>query len=195
MSMNRFTSPGKVIPADDLGNIIDGGRFFRQAQMELKNAKKIAAESFEKARERGYEEGVRRGRQDALKALRAAVDDTRKRLLMAEEDLEHVVMEAVEKIIGTLDDRDSARRALHMALTELTSAVTVDIVVAPEDLAQIRTDIDALEFSDRPEIRSIKEDSLLKQGEIVIITPHGRVQVGLAQQLARLRATLENPTD
>jgi type III secretion system HrpE/YscL family protein len=195
MTINRFTPPTKIIAGEELGNIIDGSKFLRLAQTELKNVKRNSAENFEKARERGYEEGVRRGRQDALRAMRSAVEDTRKRLMMAEDDLEHVVMEAVEKIIGTMNERQAARRALHTALSELASSVTIDILVSPDDLAEVRTDVDALDFSPKPEIRSVKEDSLLKSGEIVIVTPQGRIQVGLAQQLSRLRATLQNPTD
>ncbi len=191
-SEQRFIPARKIIPAEELGNILDGSQFARQAKAELGNIKRRAAETFEKAREQGYEEGMRRGHRDTLKALRTAVEEARRRLISVEDGLDMIVIEAVEKIIGTLDYRDVSRKVLYNALDNLAASVVIDIYVAPEDLAAAREDIENLDQSAlNPEIRSVREDPLLKSGEIVISTPQGRIQAGVVNQINRLKAALQ----
>lgn len=193
MSGERYLPERKVIPAQELGVVTDASRYVRHAREVLRDAQQHAMHELEKADERGYQAGFQRGREEAFGALQSTINEVRTRLSAAENDLEDVVVAALEKIIGEMGEREAARRALQVALSELTASIAVDIRVPPDELADVQALISALPLqSNQPEIRSVQEDPLLKPGEMLLLTPQGRIHVGLRQQIARLRSTMSS---
>lgn len=184
-----FVAARRVLSAQELNCIVEATQFQIETRRILGRVQQDAAEARDAARQEGYDEGYAEGVRSAMEDMAEAVQNVRAALLSAENDLGAIVLTAVEKMIGSLEPQDLARRAVIRALQDATDAVWVSIHVAPEDHPSIARDTAELSSAaNGAPIRSIQSDPLLKPGEMLIETPKGRIHVGLRQQMARLQS-------
>ena len=186
-----FVPSGRIVRAEDLGHLTEAAAFMGQARKLAEEARGLASSEHERAVQAGYAEGFRRGVREAMAQLAPAVAEARARLAGAEGDLAGIVVEAVQQIIGRLDDGELARRLVAKALADAVGLTGIDLRVAAEDLAAIEREVSALhEAGQAGGLTAVRADPLLRPGEMVLETPRGHVHVGLKQQLGRLQAGL-----
>lgn len=184
-----FVASRRVLTPQELNCIVEATQFQIETRRILGRVQQEAAEARDAARQEGYDEGYAEGVRSAMEDMAEAVQNVRAALLSAENDLAAIVLTAIEKMIGSLEPHDLARRAVIRALKDATDAVWVSIHVAPEDHPSIARDTAELSnAAGGASIRSIQSDPLLKPGEMLIETPKGRIHVGLRQQMARLQS-------
>jgi type III secretion protein L len=192
MRAPAFVPGASVLNADDLGHITDARTYLDELRKLAGEARAMMAIDREKALEAGYKEGFSNGMREALAQLGPAVVEARGLLKVSQADLATIVLGAVERIIGQLEAREAARLALAQALTDVAGSIGVALRVAPDDLATVEQDVETLRQEGRADgLGSVTADLVLQPGEMVLVTPKGRVHVGLRQQLGRLRAGLE----
>jgi flagellar biosynthesis/type III secretory pathway protein FliH len=192
MRAPSFVPGASVLHADDLGHITEARSYLDELRKLAVEARGVMAVDREKALEAGYKEGFGHGMREALAQLGPAVIEARGLLKASQADLATIVLAAVERIIGRLDPREAALAALAQALAEMAGSVEVELRVAPDDLATLEPDVARLRQEGRADgLGPMTADPVLQPGEMVLVTPKGRVHVGLRQQLGRLRAGLE----
>ncbi|MFZ4531685.1 MAG: type III secretion system stator protein SctL [Alsobacter sp.] len=186
-----FVPSGRIVSAEDLGHLTEAAAFMGQARKLAEEARGLASSEHERAVQAGYAEGFRRGVREAMAQLGPAVTEARARLTGAEGDLAGIVLEAVQQIVGRLDDGELARRLVAKALADAVGLTGIVLRVAAEDLATIEREVAALhEAGQTGGLTAVRADPLLHPGEMILETPRGHVHVGLKQQLGRLQAGL-----
>lgn len=187
----EFLSPTKIVPKEALDTITDVQAYEYAMRQQLQRIEEHCEELKRNAEQEGYDQGVELGRKDAFAAMAESLTEVREHFLAMENELSEIVFTAVEKIIGTFDQRDLARRMISQALLQMADQVAVTIHVAPEDHATMHEDLLQIQqHITTPHILGLNIDPLLQPGEIWVETSQGRVHIGLAHQLARLRANL-----
>ncbi len=185
----EFLSASKIISKEDLETITDVLAYEHMVRAQLERMEHECAQNKHMASQEGYDIGVMQGRKDAFEAMAQSLEEVRERFLAMESELTHVVLSAVEKIIGATQQEEIAQRIIAQALHQMADQVAVTIACAPEDHGQLNHDIvEIQQHITTPHILGLNIDPLLQPGEILVETPQGRVHIGLAHQLARLRA-------
>jgi type III secretion system HrpE/YscL family protein len=182
----------KVIPREEFGALDQATAYSEQARKVYHSVQEFADKAVEEARTRGFNEGFDEGRRIALETLADEIRQARDELFGLEDALIPIVITAIEKIIGSMDDRVLVRRILRTALLEAGSSTAVTLRVAPEDLDDIRAEVAHLRFDEGlPVIKQVEGDSMLRFGEMILETAQGRVHIGAHQQIQRLRAGVD----
>lgn len=191
MSGPQFINTRKVIPREEFGVVDEGTQYTEEARRVYQSVQEYAERTESEARERGYQEGFEQARQETFALMEETIREAKERLFVLEDMLTPVVIAAVEKIIGSMDDHVLVRRVLREALIEAGQSMSVTLRVAPEDLDEVRMVIeDISQQRGLAEIEAVKPDAILKEGEMILETAQGRVHIGLTQQLQRLRSGL-----
>lgn len=194
--MSNFQQPTfipgrRILSPEELNCIVRATEYQNSTRRILNSAQEETAQAMEQARQKGFDLGYTEGIKNSIEDMLEAVDAVKNSLMAAENDLTNIVLAAIDKMIGSMDTGDLARRAVQRALREYSDAVWVSIHAAPEDHAALRDNISEISTHARgTTIRSLQSDPLLKPGEILVETPKGRVHVGIRQQMARLESGL-----
>jgi flagellar biosynthesis/type III secretory pathway protein FliH len=185
----RYLPPGSVIPAEELETIQVAESYLAWSQERLSAAQETADALRARAAAEGYSDGVRQGRQDAAAALASVMESFRADLASLQPALAPIVIRAVEMLLGRLDRTELARACLDAALADLAAEVEVTLFVPSQDLDFFRSQVAALGTGRRTPV-ALEVDPLLKEGEMLLATPAGRIHVGARQQMSRLAAAL-----
>lgn len=187
----RFTPSGKILPPPEIREIVEVERLRREAaRMVVEQTERVTD-----AVRRGYEEGLRSGREqgrmEAIAELRHLADGYRAHLHRLASRLEPLVLQAVEQILDQTPPEAVTRAVIAKVLNEAGDASALRFRVSPVD----QTGFDALcrdvanerDFGQMPEIVA---DPLVAPGEIVVETADGRFHAGHRQQIHQLREAL-----
>jgi type III secretion protein L len=188
-----FTPARKILSPGDMQAVVEAARFLAQARDISGKARQAVAAAEAEGQARGYKEGFDKGRTEALAELVDAVDRARQRLAASDEELAEIVLAAVEQMVGEIEEKEIAIRCVRRALQDAAGDIWAIVRVSADDHAHVQAALQNLSMNTpAPEIRSVEADPLLKQGEIILETPKGRIHVGLRQQLSRLKAGVQS---
>ena len=179
---------GRVLKAERVNEELGIAQRRAEAGQMLDKARQSAAQMLAAAREQGLEEGRKA-------VLTATVEDVRRILNEFSNQVRHhddafvdIVMQSVEKIIGQAPKQEQVRMLLTKALSDMLDSFTVVLKVSAEDLIMVREILAAIQAGGQGgNVIAALVDPLLASGEMLLETERGRIHVGLAQQLARLR--------
>jgi type III secretion protein L len=181
----RFLPRARVIPASELGVILEADLLRQQIRISAdEQAQKLAqieAETRVKAERRGLQEG----RNQALRTLSIAITEIRTRLLAREAELAQVVVAAVTRIIGEVPAEDRVRATVRKALEDLADQTQLVLAVCPEERAAIATSLGSM-VGPGGSLREVRADPALSSGDMVLEAGHTRYNIGLTAQLQRL---------
>jgi type III secretion protein L len=188
-----FTPARKILSPGDMQAVVEAARFLAQARDISGKARQAVAAAEAEGQARGYKEGFDKGRTEALAELVDAVDRARQRLAASDEELAEIVLAAVEQMVGEIEEKEIAIRCVRRALQDAAGDIWAIVRVSADDHPHVQAALQNLSMNTpAPEIRSVEADPLLKQGEIILETPKGRIHVGLRQQLSRLKAGVQS---
>lgn len=180
-----FRSASRVVKGADTQSLADALMMKEQAERLLRDAQARAAQVEAEARRRGEEEGLRQGRDLALKSLSLIMANLNARFMAYENDLSQVVVVAVQRILGQTPEAAVVNGAVRHALADLVDQTSIVLLVSPEERA--RTEAALAEGGGLPPtIREIRSDPALSPGDMILETNHGRYNIGLRSQLQRL---------
>lgn len=188
-----FVPATKVLSADEMKVLRIADRFRDEARRLHDGMGRSVAEAQEQARKKGYQEGFEKGRLEALETLVEAIDRVRERLAASDEELAAIVLGAVERMLGEMDEHELALRCVRRALDDAAGDIWAVVRVTPDEVPYLEEGLRQLPMTGSwPEIKGVEADPLLKRGEIILETPKGRIHVGMRQQLSRLKAGLQS---
>ena len=188
-----FVPATKVLSAEEMKVLRIADRFRDEARRLHDGMGRSVAEAQEQARRKGYQEGFEKGRLEALETLVEAIDRVRERLAASDEELAGIVLGAVERMLGEMDEHELALRCVRRALDDAAGDIWAVVRVTPDEVPYLEEGLRQLPMTGTwPEIKGVEADPLLKRGEIILETPKGRIHVGMRQQLSRLKAGLQS---
>lgn len=188
-----------LLPAADR-TVIKAGAYLEglQARSLLEQARDQAAaiqaqarEEFVRERERGHAEGLEAGKQVMAERIMAAAVRSMDGLAAMEEEMVNVVIQALKKIIGEMDDRERLVRIVRTALNMVRNEKKVILRVPP---AQADTATSALSELQRDHpgitILEVVADPRLAGDDCVLESDLGIVDAGLDNQIEAIRKAL-----
>jgi type III secretion protein L len=192
MDKNTFphsTVTGRVLKSSHVDSELGIVQRHAEAGHILDSARKAASEMLAAAQEKGLNEGRNAILNSTLEEVQRVGAEFSALVNERQDEIVDVVMEAVAKIIGKIPVREQAHMILSTALADMLDSFTVVLKVSAEDLGMVRDVLTQLQAQQQGQnVISVLVDPLLSSGEMLLETERGRVHIGLAQQMARLRA-------
>lgn len=190
-----FTPSGRVIRADDARAFREAGAFLDEARRVAGRLRDDALEAFEAERRRGFEEGRRAGAEAAARLHAEAVAAVDRRLAGLEGEIADLVIAGVARVLGEMDARERAVRAVRHGLAGLRHGRRIVVHVAPDRAEAIRRDLaDWLatdgEVGAGGELVRVEADPALEGDACLLASELGVVEAGVEGQLRALRAGL-----
>lgn len=161
------------------------------AQAEAKQRLAAAVAEAKQSGERGYAEGLARGREEAAsqwaaESLREGAS-AKRRLMRQTQRLSEIVSSAVERVVEQEDRTALYKRALRSITRVMKDAPLLTLRVSQDDEEHARQALDSvLEQGDVPTIELVC-DAVLAPGSCLFESDLGVVDAGLETQLAAIK--------
>ena len=185
-------SPGtKLVKAADYAAFVEAEKLLDRAKAEAERIMADALAVYEAQKARGYVDGKEESRlEHAQKIMETAVASI-DYLSAMEKSVAGLVLKALEKIIGEMDDRELIFRVVKTGLSVARNEQKVQVKVCPDDLKAVRTRLDDLlatyagiGFLD------VAADARLKKGDCLIESELGIVDAGIDTQLKAVKKAI-----
>jgi len=182
----------RLIRAADYARLVEA-RDLLAAAHERADAIRVEAEAaYEERKREGYEDGLMEGRMEQAEKMMETAMQAVEYLEHIEESLVGVVMSALRKIIGELDDRERIVRVVRSALVSVRSQQRVLIRVCPSDEPAVREALAAM-ISSAPggvSFLDVSADPRMKPGDCILESELGVVDAGLETQIRAIENAL-----
>jgi type III secretion protein L len=185
-------APGKkIIKASEYAVMAEASALLDEARREAELILAQAQEAAQAMREKGYRDGVREGKQKIAEKMLETVQRTVDYMASSEETICEIVVTAVRRVIGEMDDRERIVRIVRNALAVVRSQKRVIVKVAQQDLDTVRGEVDAL-MRQFPGIEFIEvvADPRLPPQSCILESDMGIVDASIDVQLAAIKKAL-----
>lgn len=186
-----FLPDQKVIKAREYSAWADSTEMIaaahRQASLIIDDAKKAYAAE----KKRGFAEGEDEAKQQASERMLETIVRGVDYLAKMEEQVTSLVMLALRRIIGEMDEKELITRIVRHALEVVRNQKQVTVRVSPSQIDAVRAEIDDIlkNFSSIHFI-DVTADSRLKAGGCILETEIGVVDASLDFQIEAVRKSL-----
>jgi len=187
--------PGsKVIKANEFARLSEANELLKNVHESAVEAGKKAEELYKKRYNEGYEVGVEEGKGIYTEKLMDMVMGQVDSIEDLEKQLVTVVMEAVNKIIGSFDEKELVTKVVHQGLNAVRGSKSVVMRVSSADEKILHSTLaNYLLGRDNPSgYINLVSDPNLHTGDCIIETEQGVVEASLNSQLNILKNSLEN---
>lgn len=182
---------GPVLRATEFASIAD-------AEVALARAREEAARIVEEAkaervqqREQGYRDGLEQAKAEMAEKLVATMGQSALYFAKVEQALVDVVMKAVARVIGEIDDRERVERIVRKALELVRSQSQVRVKVPPAQSEWLQSRVEALQQSfPRIQFLEVESDARLPGDGCVIETELGVIDATVQTQLRAIEKAL-----
>ncbi|MFO1058417.1 MAG: HrpE/YscL family type III secretion apparatus protein [Dongiaceae bacterium] len=184
--------PGrKVIKAAEYQAWLEAGALVERAAAEAEAIRAGAAAALEAEKRRGYEEGTAQAKLEAAERMMDAVAGTLDYFTKVEETMVELVIGAVDRVIGELEDRELVRRVVKNALSVVRSQKQVTVRVAPDQAAAVKEQLNDI-LKPYPSIGmvDIVADGRLSRGGCILESDIGSVDASVEIQLEAIRRAI-----
>jgi type III secretion protein L len=187
----RFAPGRKVIKAADYQVYLEAKALIDRAAAEAEAIRAEAAAAREAEKRRGYEEGTAAAKLEAAERMMDTVTGTLDYFSRVEETMVELVIGAVDRVIGALDDRELIRRIVKNALSVVRSQKQVTVRVAPDQAAAVKEQLnDILKPYPSIGIVDIVADGRLSRGGCILESDIGSVDASIEIQLEAIRRAI-----
>lgn len=197
--MLRLTAPKgalrpeqKIIRAADYAQMVEAETLVAEARREAEAIREKARAAFEEEKKRGYEEGLAEGQRSAAEVVTAASVKVIEYLASVEGSVSRVVMMALERILGQIDERELILRIVRTALEAEYDQRRVTICVHPTKVPVVNEHLDELRRQfPGIEMFKVSGDAKLSEQGCVLCSDLGTIDASLETQLAAIRKALD----
>lgn len=182
---------GKVIKSAEYQTLAEAEQIISAAREEAALILAAAEEEHERQKERGYREGLVEGRLQMAEKMVDSVSHTVDYLEKLEGKVVDIVMRALKKILGDMDNKDVVERVARGALDVARSQAGVTLKACPAEAEHLRSRVDEI-LRDYPGVDyiNIQTDSRLTPGSCVLETEVGVVDASVDVQIEAIRNSL-----
>jgi type III secretion protein L len=185
-------APGrKVIKAAEHEAWLEANALIERATAEAAAIRAEANAAFEAEKRRGYEEGAAQAKLEAAERMMETVGGTLDYFTKVEETMVELVIGAVDRVIGELEDRELVRRVVKNALSVVRSQKQVTVRVAPDQAAAVKEQLNDI-LKPYPSIGmvDIVADGRLTRGGCILESDIGSVDASVEIQLEAIRRAI-----
>lgn len=181
----------RIIKAEEYLRSLEAHDILRRAEEQAEALLIQARADHQREKERGYAEGLEAGKQDMAERIMSAALRSVDSLAALEEDMVNVVIQALRKIIGEMDERERLVGIVRTALAMVRNEKKVTLRVAP---AQVDTANSALAelLAAHPgiSILEVAADPRLQTDACILESDMGVVDASLDGQIEAIRKAL-----
>lgn len=183
----RLSSGAHVLPKEAFAPVEAATELVEEARRVAAQIVEDAREAFERERVRGYEEGLAKARVEAVERLLAESSVLDGKLAEVEASLTDIVVDSMRRLVRGFDDRDKAEIMVRAALRQMRREKKAELRVSSEQYAAMRESIGDI-VKDFPEIElvDVVEDSSLAPPQVIVETSIGRVEGDLGRYVDEL---------
>lgn len=190
MSQLPRRPPNRIVRAEALEAWSDGFEFLKVAERIRDNAEHEAAQAEERARDRGYEDGLADGRRETLAEFNRLTEQAEHYFDTLSEPLADLALDIVRRLLGTFNDRELITQFVGATINEFRAESRIVIRVAPENHGELDTWVRSLDATSAGRISHVEADRSLDPRQCLLISPVAVIDVGIDAQLERLRTAL-----
>lgn len=171
---------------------------FMSAQEMIETAKKRAEQivndaklAYEEEKKRGYNKGMEEGNQKISEFMIEAVERSVKNFEAFENDMIGVVINALRKILGEMNEKELVSRVVRNALETVRNQKKVNLTVNPDEVQVIKDQLTEL-LAQFPTINFIEilSDPRISKGGCRLETEVGVVDATIEIQVAAIKRSL-----
>jgi type III secretion protein L len=172
---SRLVLKNPVLKASEVSEFVEAKIAVQRAKSQAEKLLREARKIHEKAREKGYQEGLKAGNKDSAAQMIGVIAGSVDYLQKTETQLAALVIATVSKILGNLDQDELILNSVRRSLAELRNQQRVTVRAAPRNA---NTLLEGLPRTHpEVEILNIVADERLSDSECVIETDIGIVNV------------------
>lgn len=183
MSLLKADFFSSLIPSSDLSVSVDK----RISELKI-HSKEVYEQRGEDGYEDGKNEGLRENKEHVLETVLLSVEF----IEAIEDDLVHIVMNTVKKVINEMDPAERIVRIVRRALNNTKSQKDLVIRVSIADETAITKNFSNTLKSTKGGFLNIVVDARLEQGSCLIETEYGVVDASLNVQLKALESAFHS---
>ena len=182
----------KVIPAEEYQTFLDGEGIIAAAKAEAAKILEQAKADHEAQKIEGYEQGLLEGRMEMAERMVDSVANAVDYFGSLESRIVDIVMKALRKILGDMDQRDRIVQLVQHALSVARNQAKVTLRVSKSDLETVQSRLNEI-MRPYPAIQFIDvlADVRLESGGCIMETDMGVVDASIDIQLNAIEASLK----
>ena len=186
-----FPKDKKVVKSTEYLEYMEAARIIEQARQEADRIVKEAREVYEKQMHKGYDDGLLEGKMSISQQMMDTVAGTLEYFGSVEEKVVDVVMTALKKIIGELDDNELVFRVVRNALNTARNQKQVTLRVSPDQVEWVKERLnDILAGFSNIRFIDVLADGRLNKGGCILETEIGVVDASVDVQLETISQSL-----
>ncbi|MBQ7738703.1 MAG: HrpE/YscL family type III secretion apparatus protein [Desulfovibrionaceae bacterium] len=179
-----------ILKQEEYSQFIQAKDLIAQANVLAQEIKQKAEEAYNERKEEGYADGVAEGQmQQAEKMLETGMQAV-EYIEGLERQIVDVVITAVRKIIGDLDDKERIVRIVRTALEQVRGRQSVTVRISPEEEAYVHEAFAAMVGKGQGALE-IVPDVRMKRGDCVLESQMGVLEASLDIQLKAIENALK----
>ena len=181
----------KILKAGEYQDYLAAEKVMEKARAEAERILKEAKGEYESEKEKGYRAGLTEGKINISQQMMDTVNRTVDYLASVEEKVIDIVMTALRKIIGEMDDRELIRKVVSNALSVVRDQKEVTLRVSPKEVETVKKDLNTI-IADFPAIGFIDVvgDQRMNPGGCILETEIGDVDASVDVQLEAIKRSL-----
>lgn len=187
-----FLPDQKIIKAHDYSALIEANRMVEAALQESERILAEAREVYEQEKTRGYARGQEEGKGILAEKMLDAVRKSVEYFASAEETLCTLVINAVKKIVGEMNDRELVVGIVRNALALVRNQKQVTLRVSPSDHETVQNRVNEI-MTGYPGIAFIDvvADARLKKSGCILESEMGIIDASLDVQVEAIQRSLQ----
>jgi len=185
----QFPRGKKVIKAEEYAVYAEAEDILEKARQDAEQIIAEAGQVYEEEKERGYQDGMMEGKLAHSEQMMDTVTKTVAYLGSMEEKVIDIVMQAVRKILGEMDDRELIVKVVRQALSVVRNQKQVALRVSPgqvetvkEKLNEIAGDYPVISFIDVLPDGRLQNGGCILESEVGVVDASVDVQVKAIQR-------------
>lgn len=181
----------KILKGNDYASLLSSQEMMESAKKRAEEIIEDAKRAFEEEKKRGFEEGLKEGNQKVSEFMIDAVGRSVENFETFENDMIELVVNALRKILGEMDEKELVKRVVQEALATVRNQKKVNLTVNPAQVEIIKEQLTDL-LAKFPTINFIEilSDPRVKPGGCTLETEVGVVDATIDVQLAAIKRSL-----
>ena len=181
----------KILKADEYQAYLDAQQIIQAAEQEAERIRAAAQQEYDAEKRRGYEEGVEEGQAAAAESMFDSLSKTVDFIGGLESKVAEIVIQAIEKVIGQMNEKDLVVGAARNALDIVRNEAKVTLRVCPDQVAAVRQRAGEI-LSGHPAVSflDVQPDDRLQPGGCVLESEIGVVDASIDLQMEAMKKSI-----
>lgn len=186
----RYRPRGRILPAEEVAAWETGQSYLEAAARESERLRDDAVSAFEDAKERGFEEGRKKGAEAVARLLVETAGRADRQLAEADRQVIDLALAVLRRVLGDFDVHELLTQAVQQALISERQNRHLTLHVAPDMVDRLRTDLDDIVEPGMRHLITVEPDAKRQRGDCRLSSDIGFVDLGIETQLCALHQGL-----